>query len=132
MAVVSPSNIQAIAALGVRFVARLVSAPFRRRRRRQEVEQAFAAEGVRSVAPDERARAALTRGCTACGRCDHLAPGAVLPPSLLIPRLGREAQDAPLARDSLAVLREVADDVARVCPEGVDVKGVLWLIDRVG
>jgi len=129
MAAVNIRNLGALVNLGVHFAIKVVSYPFVRLPDRKDVEAAFAPDGVRSVRPDERAIAPAAHRCTACGRCDSVVSSGI-PPSLLIPRLGREPPDAAFARGSLGPLREHCEAIMAVCPERVDVRGLLFLVDR--
>jgi hypothetical protein len=99
----------------------------RKRRGLDIITREFLADGVLPVRAAERARAPQFVACTGCGLCDVLTV-ADDAPSLLIPRLGREAGDAVLALATAASLRPMAEAVSAMCPEKVDVVG---LIDRV-
>lgn len=124
MAAVGIKNVGAIVNLGVKFVRRVLTDPFVKRRGREQIEADYAPDGVRSVSPEARELAPATRRCNGCGQCDAVI-GEGPAPSLQLVHLGREAADASGAALIAKRLLPHAEAIERVCPEGVAVRVLL-------
>lgn len=67
--------------------------------------------------------------CIGCGLCDMFGSAALPRPSLMIQGAARLPSDAPhIAEAELTALLAIAQDVARVCPQGVLVTDICALI----
>ena len=70
-----------------------------------------------------------TSRCIGCGLCDiHGAAGQDL--SGWIRAVARRPQDADLAQVHTQELRDKAEKIARICPSGVSVAGIVRLIEE--
>ena len=67
--------------------------------------------------------------CIGCGLCDLFGSPALPRPSLVIRGAARLPSDAPhISAQTLAALHDIAGDVARICPQGVQVDDILTLV----
>jgi len=67
--------------------------------------------------------------CIGCGLCDLFGSQNLPRPSLVIRGAARLPSDAPhISPQTLEALGEVAADVARICPQGVQVEDIVTLI----
>lgn len=72
---------------------------------------------------------AETSRCVGCGLCEAVAADGTRPWLALV-GAARAPADAPLVLDAAQGLRQVADDVARICPAGVRPEAVARLIEE--
>jgi hypothetical protein len=69
-----------------------------------------------------------TSSCIGCGLCDVVARD--IQTSRFIVAVARQPEDAPLALDAAARLRQVSEDVARICPARVAPTDIARLIEE--
>jgi hypothetical protein len=69
-----------------------------------------------------------TSGCIGCGMCDVVAPDEE--PSAWIVAAARQPENAALALERAARLRELSPAIEKLCPARVDVQAVARLIEE--
>ncbi len=91
--------------------------------------QRIGKEALGPTPKDNWPRFAGSSKCIGCGLCDMFGTAALPRPSHMIQGAARLPSDAPLvSAASLTALKNVAQDVARVCPQGVDVEDIRAII----
>lgn len=74
-------------------------------------------------------RLAGSSKCIGCGLCDMFGSAQLPRPSLFIQGSARLPSDAPhLSAEALGALSQIAPDIARVCPQGVNANDVATLV----
>lgn len=118
--------------LGVALARHLALLPLRRRRSNPvRWLTRMAGESLGRTPAPNWGHAARSGRCIGCGLCDMFGDAALPRPSATIVGAGRSPGDAPLLPAAArARLLQLADDVRRVCPTGVDTRDVVALIDN--
>lgn len=87
------------------------------------------AEALGATPKGNWSRLAGSSKCIGCGLCDLFGSPALPQPSLMIRGAARLPSDAPhVSQEALMALMSIAQDVARICPQGVDVEDIRSLI----
>lgn len=87
------------------------------------------AEGLSPTPAANWSHLAGSSKCVGCGLCDLFGSPELPRPSLMIQGAARLPGDAPYVQEeALAALQLMAPDIARICPQGVQVGDVCALI----
>lgn len=127
MGAVSVRNLEALVKLATKLAGRVLSRPFQGPAKPADVLTLYADDRVAAMTEEDRARAGNVRRCTGCGECDVVGELGMAP-SLLVLRLCREGQDA--SEITATELAPVAQQIADLCPERVDVPRMVLMINR--